>query len=97
MNVRALPPVELALTPAWTAIDWPGADGAAMAEAGLPDAVVAVYAWDEVTETWFAFFPGLGHVPGVNTLAHLETGQTYWIATSEPVTWTVARGAQGEP
>ena len=62
------PPVELALTPAWTAIDWPGAGGVAIAEAGLPDTVVAVYAWDETARTWLTFFPGLEDVPGLNTL-----------------------------
>ena len=83
------PPVELALTPAWTAIDWPGAGGVAITEAGLPDAVVAVYRWDEATGVWLTFFPGLEDVPGLNTLTNLETGQNYWVAVSEPVTWSV--------
>ena len=87
------PEVELVLTPTWTSIEWPGTDsvpiGDALPESDSAAVVVAVYRWDEVTEIWFAFFPGLGHVPGVNTLAHLETGQTYRIATSEPVTWAV--------
>ena len=88
------PPVELALTPAWTAIDWPGAGGVATAEAGLPDAVVAVYRWDEATAAWLAFFPGLEDVPGLNTLTTLSAGATYWVAVSESVTWTVVkRGA----
>ena len=88
------PPVELALTPAWTAIDWPGAGGVATAEAGLPDAVVAVYRWDEATAAWLAFFPGLEDVPGLNTLTTLSAGATYWVAVSEPVTWSVVkRGA----
>ena len=51
------PPVELALTPAWTAIDWPGAVVVAIAEAALPDAVVAVYRWDEVTGAWLTSSP----------------------------------------
>ena len=88
------PPVELALTPAWTAIDWPGAGGVATAEAGLPDAVVAVYRWDEATAAWLAFFPGLEDVPGLNTLTTLSAGATYWVAVGEPVTWSVVkRGA----
>ena len=88
------PPVELALTPAWTAIDWPGGGGVATAEAGLPDAVVAVYRWDEATAAWLAFFPGLEDVPGLNTLTTLSAGATYWVAVSEPVTWSVVkRGA----
>ena len=88
------PPVELALTPAWTAIDWPGAGGVATAEAGLPDAVVAVYRWDEATAAWLAFFPGLEDVPGLNTLTTLSADATYWVAVSEPVTWSVVkRGA----
>ena len=83
------PPVELALTPAWTAIDWPGADGVAIAEAGLPDTVVAVYRWDEVTGAWLTFFPGLEDVPGLNTLTTLSADATYWVAVSEPATWSV--------
>ena len=75
-----------------------GTDSVALADA-LPEgdavaAVVAVYWWDEATGAWLAFFPGLGDVPGLTTLTTLETGQTYWIATSEPVTWSVVeRGA----
>ena len=83
------PPVKLALTPAWTAIDWPGAAGVTIAEAGLPDTVVAIYRWDEVTGAWLTFFPGLGDVPGLNNLNTLETGQTYWVAVSDPATWSV--------
>ena len=83
------PPVELALTPAWTAIDWPGANGIAITEAGLPDAVVAVYRWDEANGAWLTFFPGLEDVPGLNTLPTLTTGATYWVAVSEATTWAV--------
>ena len=83
------PPVELALTPTWTAIDWPGADGLAIAGAGLPDTVAAVYAWDEESRSWLAHFPGLADVPGLNTLTTLSTGATYWVAVSDPATWTV--------
>ena len=93
----AVPPAELALTPVWTAIEWPGGAAAAIAEAGLPDAVVAVYVWDEESRSWLGYFPGLEDVSGLNTLTTLTTGATYWIAVTEPVTWTVARGAQGEP
>ena len=84
----ALPPVELALTPVWTATEWPGVDGVAIAEAGLPDAVVAVYVWDETTGTWLSYFSGLGDVPGLNTLTIFSTAATYWVAVTEPVTWT---------
>ena len=83
------PPVELALTPAWTAIDWPGAGGVTITEAGLPDTVVAIYRWDEATGAWLTFFPGLEDVPGLNTLTNLTTGATYWVAVSETATWTV--------
>ena len=88
----ALPPAELALTPEWTAIEWPGVDGVAIAEAGLPDAVVAVYVWDEESRSWLGYFPGLEDVSGLNTLTTLTTGATYWIAVSEPVTWTITTG-----
>ena len=88
----ALPPAELALTPDWTAIEWPGVDAIAIAEAGLPDAVVAVYVWDEESGSWLGYFPGLEDVSGLNTLTTLNTGATYWIAVSEPVTWTITTG-----
>ena len=92
------PPVELALTPVWTAIDWPGTDGIAIEDAlrdgGIADSVVVVYHWDEAARSWLATFPGLDDVPGLNTLTTLETGQTYWVATTESVTWSVVkRGA----
>ncbi len=82
------PGLEFALEPGWTAIDWPGADGAALAEM-LPDGVVAVYAWDEAAGTWLAYFPAIADVPGLNTLTAFSTGQMYWVAVTEPVTWTV--------
>ncbi len=83
------PPAELALEPGWTAIEWPGADGAALADV-LPDAVVAVYAWDEAAGTWLAYFPAVADVSGLNTLTAFSTGQTYWVAVAGPATWTVA-------
>ena len=70
----------------YTAIDWPGAGGVTIAEAGLPDAVVAIYRWDEATGAWLTFFPGLEDVPGLNTLPTLTTGATYWVAVSEAAT-----------
>ena len=91
------PFVELPLDSGWNTFDWPGGDGTPIDEAlrgdrsDISESVVAVYRWDEVAETWLAFFPGLGDVPGLNTLPTLETGQTYWIATSEPVTWSVVK------
>ncbi len=88
----ALPPAELALTPEWTAIEWPGVDGVAIAEAGLPDAVVAVYVWDEESRSWLGYFPGLEDVSGLNTLTTLTTAATYWVAVTEPVTWTITTG-----
>ena len=87
------PPQAIALTPVWTSTEWPGTDGIAIADAlrdgGLADTVIVVYHWDETTSTWLAFFPGLEDVPGLNTLATLRTGTTYWIAVSEAVSWTI--------
>ena len=93
-----MPAPEVELTPPWTLVEWPGPDGIAVSNAlrasGLSDAVIIVYHWDEATAAWLAFFPGLGDVPGLNNLNTLETGQTYWVAVSEPVTWSVVkRGA----
>ena len=92
------PKVELELAPTWTSIEWPGTDGAAVADAlregGISDRVLVIYEWDEAAQTWKGFFPGLEDVPGLNTLATLQQGSSYWVAVSEPVTWTVVkRGA----
>ena len=90
--------VELALSPPWTSFEWPGADGATIVEAlregGISDRVLVIYEWDEAAQTWKGFFPGLEDVPGLNTLATLQHGSSYWVAVSEPVTWSVVkRGA----
>ena len=94
---------EIALDAGWNTFVWPGGDGVAIADALRGDqelandisaAVAALYGWDEEAGAWLAFFPGLGDVPGINTLATLDQGGAYWIATSEPVTWSVVeRGA----
>ena len=94
------PTVELALDSGWNTFQWPGSDrlpvgdalrGADGATNAITDKVVALYRWDEAANTWLVYFPGLGDVPGLNTLTTLEPGQTYWVATTEPVTWTVPR------
>ena len=89
-----LPVRELQLNPAWTPFEWPGREGAgiseALREAGTFEEVLVVYQWDDPSQTWMAFFPGLEAVPGLNTLTTLTTGRTYWVAVSEPLTWTVA-------
>ena len=89
---------EIALDAGWNTFAWSGAGGVAIADALRGDgdlandisaAVAALYGWDEEAGAWLAFFPALGDVPGVNTLATLEQGGSYWIAVTEPVTWTV--------
>ena len=89
---------EITLDAGWNTFVWPGPDGAAIADTLRGDgdlandvsaAVAALYGWDEEAGAWLAFFPGLGDVPGINTLATLEQGGAYWIAVTEPVTWTV--------
>ena len=80
---------ELALSPTWTSFEWPGADGVPIAEAGLPEEVVVVYTWDETAGSWLGYFPGLEDVPGLNTLASFSSGNTYWVASEEAVTWTI--------
>ena len=88
------PSVELALSPTWTSLEWPGANGTAIVdalrEAGVSVRVLVIYEWDEAAQTWLAYFPGLKDVPGLNTLTALEHGHTYWVAVTEPLTWTVA-------
>ncbi len=94
-RVAFAPPVtDLVLNPTWTSFTWPGADGTAVVDAlrdaDIADKVVVVYHWDEATGAWLAFFPGLEDVLGLNTLTTLEQGRAYWIAVTEPATWTVA-------
>ena len=93
------PVAEIALEAGWNTFTWPGAGGVSIADALRGDgnlasdisaAVAALYGWNEEAGAWLAFLPALGGVPGVNTLATLEQGGAYWIAVSEPVTWTVA-------
>ncbi|MYK26900.1 MAG: PQQ-binding-like beta-propeller repeat protein [Dehalococcoidia bacterium] len=79
---------ELALGPSWTSFEWPGLDGVILAEVGLPEEVVAVYTWDEDKGRWLGYFPGLDHVPGLNTLTAFSSGATYWVVAAEDVTWT---------
>ena len=56
--------------------------------------MLVVYKWDEAAQTWRRFLPDLEDVPGLNTLTTLQQGSTYWVAVTEPLTWTVAkRGA----
>ena len=80
----------------WNTFAWPGAEGIPIADAfgdsDLRNTVVAAYAWDEESSSWLAFFPALHDVPGLNTLTTLAQGATYWIATTEPVTWTLTTG-----
>ena len=105
-RVAFVPPVmELVLSPTWTSFEWPGGDGTAVVDAlregDIADKVVVVYHWDEATAVWLAFFPGLEDVPGLNTLTTLEQGRAYWIAVTEPATWSVvkrgAAPAAGDP
>ena len=85
------PLVELALDTGFNKIEWPGADGVPIADAlrDIADRIEVAYAWDEATETWLIHLPDLPEVPGLNTLTVLEQGRTYWIAVTEPLTWTV--------
>ena len=86
--------VDSELSPTWTSLEWPGTDGIGVAdalrEAGVSDRVLVIYEWDEAAQTWKGFFPGLEDVPGFNTLTTLRHGHTYWVAVTEPLTWTVA-------
>ena len=91
-----MPSAELELSPTWTSVEWPGVDGVPIADAlrdgEVADRVVVIYEWNDETRVWLAFFPDLEGVPGINTLTTLNQGRTYWIATAEPVTWTVVTG-----
>ena len=96
-----LPAEQIELTPTWTSFTWAGVDGAAVGaalrEGGVADDVVVVYHWVETTGIWLAYFPDLVDVPGLNTLTTLTTGETYSIAVSQPVTWTVETAGGGPP
>ena len=80
---------ELVLSPTWKSFEWPGTDGVAIAEAGVPEEVVAVYTWDETAGRWLGHFPGLQDVPGLNTLTAFSPGVTYWVAATQTVSWTL--------
>ena len=91
---------EITLDTGWNTFAWPGAADAAIADAlggdgdlanDISAAVAALYGWDEEASAWLAFFPGLEDVPGLNTLTTLQQGSTYWVAVTEPLTWTVLR------
>ena len=88
--------VEIELHRTWTVFEWPGFDSIAVADAlregALLDKVIVVYQWDESAQTWLAFSPGLEDVSALNTLTTFERGRIYWVAVSEPVTWTFATG-----
>ena len=96
---------EIALDAGWNTFTWPGADGVAIADVLRGDGdlandisatVAALYGWDEEAGAWLAFLPGLGDVPGVNTLATLQQGSTYWVAVTETLTWTIESRAPDE-
>ena len=88
------PVVELALETGFNKVEWPGADGVPVADAlgDITDRVAVVYAWNETAETWLVYVPDLLDVPGLNSLTNLDQARTYWIAATEPATWTVATG-----
>ena len=80
------------LTPTWTPIEWPGPGGpvgVALRESGSASSVLVIYQWDAGTHTWLLYFPELEEVPGLRTLTTLVPGYTYWVAVTEPTTWTV--------
>ena len=86
------PLVEFELATGFNEVEWPGADGAPIADAlrDIADRIEVAYAWDEATQTWRIYVPDLPEVPALNTLTVLEQGRTYWIAAAEPLTWAVA-------
>ena len=92
---------EIRLVSGLSSFRWLGVDGISVSEAlrgvggdtGISAAVTGVYAWDEASGSWFAFFPSLERVPRINTLTAMRSGRSYWIHTTEPVTWIVASGA----
>ncbi|MCY3506087.1 MAG: cadherin-like beta sandwich domain-containing protein [Chloroflexi bacterium] len=88
--------MELEVGPSWTSFEWPGPEGAPIAEAGLPEAVVAVYTWDETTGRWLGYFPGREDVPALNTLTAFSSDTTYWVAAEEDATWTPGWADAGE-
>lgn len=96
--------VEVDLTFRWSLVTWPGEDGISPAEAltgagGSADItaqVTAIYGWDAATQSWSAYFPSAGGVPGANNLTALRTGTAYWVAISGPglVTWAIPQAGQ---
>ena len=85
-------------------IEWPGLDDIAIADAlrgvgdpaanDISEKVSHVFTWDAETEAWLIYVtnPRAQSVPGLHTLATLQTGREYWVNVTEPVTWIVAIG-----
>lgn len=54
--------------------------------------VTAIFAWDNATQSWLAYFPGFEDVPQANDLEMFEQARAYWVAIEGPdtITWEVA-------
>lgn len=81
----------------WTLVAWPGKDGMSVADAlsactDITSKVAVIWGFDASTQTYEAYFPSAGNVPGANDLATLTRGSGYWVALhdpSTPVTWRI--------
>lgn len=83
------------LDPGWNLIVWRGRDGISTEEAlrGIAslegETLTAIHARDTETGAWLSFFPDAAASLGVNTLAALTEGRTYWAFAGERVRWAI--------
>jgi hypothetical protein len=88
----------------WTLLAWSGIDNisASAAVSGLetPDnpatnnvstTILVIWFWDGSVQRYLGNFPG-SSAPGANDFTVLRRGNSYWIAVSAQVTWTVVLG-----
>ena len=72
-----------------------GTDGPHNGTNDITSQVSVVWGFDNVTQTWKAYFPAQANVPGANDLTTLRTGLGYFVGLVNPATpvqWTMEFG-----
>ena len=82
------PNTYITLNAGWNLVGWllPTQDvGVALTNATYT--VSVVWGFDDDTQTWHAYFPGTGQIPGANDLTHLTNRLGYFVHTASHVIW----------